>query len=87
MSCSNKGGIMSEGEPDLSEFEALQPQKRLCVIATLPELLEPADLRNLHAAFKAGYSNRIVAQWLGFRGVKTSEGSVRKHRNGECSCE
>jgi hypothetical protein len=86
---------MSEGEPDLSDFEALQPQKRLCVIARLPELLEPGDLRKLHAALKVRddstreprYSNRVIAQWLIGRGVQTSEGSVRKHRNGECSCE
>jgi hypothetical protein len=76
----------SEPEINLDEFEALKPQRKPCVFQRAATILDKGELRTLHAALDAGYSNRIIAQWLTQRGVDVAESTVQKHRRGGCNC-
>ena len=69
-------------------LEGLTPPNRdLCTLMYAATKLEPADLKILLDALEdKRWSNNGLADALTAKGFKTSESTLRKHRNKVCLC-
>jgi hypothetical protein len=71
-------------------FQANEYQLRrvsnFCAYVIMYNSLSPQDQKALDEAWEKGYSNNTVLQALRAEGVKSSNESIRAHRNGLCKC-
>lgn len=57
-----------------------------CAYVVMYNSLSLQDQKALDEAWEKGYSNNTVLQALRAEGVKSSNESIRAHRNGLCKC-
>ena len=57
-----------------------------CAYQTMYEGLTPENKKALDDAWAKGYSANIVIMALRAEGIKSSNESIRAHRNGMCRC-
>lgn len=76
-------------EPDLSEFKALNTQKRMsCSVSKAVELLSVEDRPKFEAALaEPSIMHSAISDWLRLRGIAIAEQTVGRHRRGRCSCD
>lgn len=74
-------------KPDLSEFRT--NKKFVCITGRLIATLSTEDKDKIQAAFQEDdISTVVITTWLENKtNQKASDGSVRKHRKGECGCD
>lgn len=77
-------------KPDLSEFEALVPDRQKpCPLGTALAELPPQDAVNLGAALNAGNGripSKAILAWAASRGLEFQRNHISRHRAGTCSC-
>ena len=58
-----------------------------CTVAVILDELTPEDAAALRAAFsKQAFTAAAIARTLRKRGHRITDGTVQRHRKGECSC-
>ena len=57
-----------------------------CAYVVMYNCLTPSDQKALDEAWEKGYSNHTVLTALRSEGIKSSNESIRAHRNGLCKC-
>jgi len=57
-----------------------------CAYQTMYDSLTPENKQALDDAWAKGYSANIVLMALRAEGIKSSNESIRAHRNGMCKC-
>jgi len=80
---------MSTG-PDLSEFESYigRNHQNRCKLGRSLDMLNDEEQELFQAALRATHlTTRALEKWLSKRGLRLSESTVKKHREGSCCCE
>lgn len=78
----------SKATVDLSEFLNLSRPRSSCVVAAALAGLADEERAQLVAALaEPAITHTAISKWLKAREQKSSEQTIRRHRNRECCCE